>query len=57
MAEGCLSPPPAMGPGAGDQLGIEIFGWNDGVKASPRYDYRPLMLEASIDTNRSGDPR
>jgi hypothetical protein len=31
-------------------------GWSDGVKSSAGYDYRPLMFEASIETNLLGDP-
>jgi hypothetical protein len=31
--------------------------WSDDVKSSPGYDYRPLMFEASFDTNLLGDPR
>lgn len=56
MADFCLV---TVSYGAWDRRPVKHreFGWRDGVKAGPRYDYRTLMFEASIDTTRSGDPR
>lgn len=55
LADFCLSPPSVMWLGTGDHLNLRV-GWSDGVRSSPGYDYRPLMFEASIDTNLLGDP-